>query len=269
MAEFSADGVTIHYDVSGSAARHLILVHAYPLHAAMWEPQVAALSNDRTVVSYDVRGFGHSAAPDDPALYSQDRYVADLLALLDHLSVRQADICGLSMGGNIALNFALGHPDRVSSLVVSGTGSGSDNPKPFIERTNAWAETAERQGMKAFADKVMLNAVFSEYADRGAPEREHLRGLILGNTVPGVAHTARQVIAKRPTIPQLEFRLKMLPVRTLIIAGELDAAVALSTQVMAKAIPNAWLKIIPGTGHFNNLEVPDVVNAVLRDFLLS
>jgi pimeloyl-ACP methyl ester carboxylesterase len=269
MAEFSANGVKIHYDVSGTAARHLILVHAYPVHSAVWSPQVAALSNDRTVVTYDVRGFGRSAAPDDPALYSQDRSVADLLALLDHLGLQQADICGLSMGGNIALNFAIGHPDRVSSLVVSGTGSGSDDPKPFIERTNGWAEMAERRGIGAFADLVMLNGVFSEYADRGARERAHLRSLILGNTVPGVAHTARQVIAKRPTIRQLEPRLKELPVRTLIIAGELDPAVALPTQIMAKAIPSARLEIIRGTGHFNNVEVPDAVNRLLRDFLLG
>jgi pimeloyl-ACP methyl ester carboxylesterase len=269
MSEFSVNGLHIHYDVAGDAARHLILVHAYPLHSASWAPQVAALSKDRTVVTYDVRGFGRSAAPNDPAAYSQDISVTDLLALLDHLGLQQADICGLSMGGNIALNFALRHPDRVSSLVVSGTGSGSDDQKPFIERTHGWAETAERDGMEAFADLVMVNAVFSEYADRGPRQRAHLRGLILGNTVPGVAHTARQVIAKRPTIPQLEPRLRELAVRTLIIAGELDAAVALPTEIMAKAIPKAHLEIIPDTGHFNNVEVPDTVNRVLRDFLLG
>jgi pimeloyl-ACP methyl ester carboxylesterase len=268
MAAFSADGVTIHYDVSGTAARHLILVHAYPVHSAVWSPQVAALSNDRTVVTYDVRGFGLSAAPDDPAQYSQDRSVADLLALVDHLGLQQAESCGLSMGGNIALNFALRHPDRVSSLVVSGTGSGSDDQKPFIERTNSWAETAERRGMEAFADLVMLDRVFSEYADRGARERAHLRTLILANTVSGVAHTAREVIAKRPTIPQLEPRLKKLPVRTLIVAGALDLAVALASEVMAKAIPSVRLEIVPDTGHFNNLEVPDAVNRLLQDFLL-
>jgi pimeloyl-ACP methyl ester carboxylesterase len=227
------------------------------------------LSNDRTVVTYDVRGFGRSAAPGDPALYSQDRSVADLLALLDHLGLQQAEICGLSMGGNIALNFALRHPVRVLSLVVSGTGSGSDDHRPFIERTNSWAAAAESRGMEAFADLVMLDGVFSEYANRGARERAYLRELILANSVAGVAHTAREVIAKRPTIPQLEPRLRELPVRTLVVAGALDPAVTLASQVMATAIPLARLEIIPDTGHFNNLEVPNAVNQLLRNFLLG
>jgi pimeloyl-ACP methyl ester carboxylesterase len=76
------------------------------------------------------------------------------------------------------------------------------------------------------------------------------------------------VIAKRPTIPQLEPRLKKLPVRTLIVAGALDLAVALASEVMANAIPSVRLEIVPDTGHFNNLEVPDAVNRLLQDFLL-
>lgn len=267
MAEFLADGVRIHYDIAGSAKRHIVLVHAYPTHSRMWDPQVSALQKHRTVVTYDVRGLGRSEVPSESTAYSQDRSVADLLALLDHLGLKSADIFGLSMGGNIALNFALAHPDRVNSLVVSGTGSGSDDRETFLTRTLDWAETAERQGMQAFADKVLLNGVFSEFANRGMQERTQLRNMILDNAVTGVALTARHVIAKRPPISDLVPRMKKLNVPTMIIAGELDPAVALPTQLMANAIPDARLKMIPGTGHFNNLEVPDVVNDLLIEFL--
>ncbi len=267
MSEFSIGNVQIHYDISPGPARHIVLVHAYPTTSKMWEPQVGPLSARRTVVNYDVRGFGRSSAPDDATAYSQDRSVEDLLALLDHLKLGKADICGLSMGGNIALNFALKYPGRVASLVVSGTGSGSGDPALFVEKTNNWAAIAERDGMQAYADHIMSDGVFSGYANRGPKEREHLRSLILSNKVPGVAHTARQVLAKRPPIPDLIPRMRNLNVRTFLIAGELDEAVAYSTKVMADAIPNARVEIIAGAGHFNNLEFPDLVSRLLCDFI--
>jgi pimeloyl-ACP methyl ester carboxylesterase len=263
------DGVRLHYNVAGSGQRFLVFVHAYPAHSGMWAPQRGVFEGERRVVMYDVRGLGKSDAPDDARAYSQDRSVADLLALLDYLGADKADICGLSMGGNIALNFAIAHPHRVASLVVSGTGSGSDEVATFVARTNDWALTAEREGIAAFADKVMLNGVFSEFSDRGPRERELLRAMIMDNSVVGVAHTAREVIAKRPTIPALAERLRKMPVRTMVIAGERDAAVALSTKVMAESIPGARLVTIPGTGHFNNLEEPHAVNALLREFFLQ
>jgi pimeloyl-ACP methyl ester carboxylesterase len=269
MPDFRADGVKIHYDVSGAGPQHIVLVHAYPTTRRMWEPQLAALGTQRTVVAYDVRGLGKSGVPREPSAYSQQHSVADLLALLNHLNLASADLCGLSMGGNIALNFALTHPERVSSLIVSGTGSGSDDRKTFLERTLDWATIAERDGIEAFADKVLQNEVFSEYANRSERKRVHLRELILDNSAIGVAMTARYVIAARPPIPELEPLMKKLAVRTLIVAGTLDAAVAFPTAIMERAIPNAQLKLIPGTGHFNNLEEPDTVNQLLLDFLRS
>jgi pimeloyl-ACP methyl ester carboxylesterase len=269
MPFLSIDGVRLHYEVAGSGTRHLVFVHAYPTHSGMWAPQRGVFDRERCVVMYDVRGLGKSDAPSDAQAYSQDRSVADLLALLDHLGADKADICGLSMGGNIALNFAITHPQRVASLVISGTGSGSDDHATFVARTNDWALTAERDGIAAFADKVMLNGVFSEFSNRGSKERDLLRSMIMDNSVVGVAHTAREVIARRSTIPALAEKLRKLPVRTMIIAGARDDAVAVSTKVMAEAIPQARLVTIPDTGHFNNLEVPGTVNALLREFFLQ
>lgn len=267
MPDFSIDNVRIHYDLWPGPGQHIVLVHAYATNSKMWEPQIKPLAARRSVVAYDVRGFGQSSAPDDAGAYSQDRSIDDLLALLDHLKLETADICGLSMGGNIALNFALKYPERVSSLVVSGTGSGSGDPAPFVEQTSNWARIAERDGMKAFADHLMTEAVFSGYASRGPRERAHLSSLIMANTAPGVAHTAREVLAKRPPIPQLVPRMRRMKVRSLLIAGELDEPVAFATKVMADAIPDARLEVISGGGHFNNLEFPERLNRLLGEFL--
>ncbi len=267
MPNLNVDGVNLHYDVSGSGAGHLILAHAYPTNRNLWAPQVEALAEGRTVVAYDIRGFGLSDAPDTPDAYSPARSVADLLALVDHLGISRVAICGLSMGGNIALNFALTHPERVSALIVSGTGAGSDDASQFAATTNAWADAAESGGMEAFANVILAHPIFAEYGDRGLTEAALLRKMILSNTVAGVAHTARCVLAKRKTINALAPRLRRLSVRTLIVIGEKDAACVRPAQVMMDAIPGARFAAIPGTGHFNNLEAPTVLNSLVQSFL--
>lgn len=267
MPKLGVDGVNIYYDSFGSGAKILILAHAYPTNRMMWQPQVDALAQDWTVVAYDARGFGLADAPDLAEAYSPTQSVADLLALLDHLRAERVDICGLSMGGNIALNFALAYPHRVNSLVVSGTGAGSDDATQFGATTNAWADAAQHGGMQAFADLIAAHPIFAEYSDRGSIEKERLRKLILSNSVAGVAHTARQVLAKRHTINALAPRLRELTTRTLVVIGEKDTACVAPAQVMKASIPEARLAVIPETGHFNNIEEPTLFNQLLISFL--
>lgn len=267
MPKVNVDGVLIHYVVSGSAAKTLVLAHAYPTNHRLWEPQIEALSRNRTVVAYDVRGFGLSDAPAAPHAYSPDQSVADLRVLVEHLGASQIELCGLSMGGNIALNFALAYPQRVSSLIVSGTGAGSDDMSVFAKTTNAWADAAEHGGMEAFADLIAANPIFAEYSDRGPAQKAQLRALILANTAPGVAHTAREVLAKRKSINALAPRLRELPVRTLVVIGEKDVACIAPANVMTSTIPDSRLAIIPATGHFNNLEDPATLNELILGFL--
>ena len=267
MPKVNVDGVGIHYAVSGSGAKTLVLAHAYPTNHWLWAPQVEVLARSRTVVAYDIRGFGLSDAPASPDAYSPDRSVEDLRALVDHLGAPQVELCGLSMGGNIALNFALAYPQRVSSLIVSGTGAGSDDMSVFAKTTNAWADAAEHGGMEAFADVIAANPIFAEYSDRGRAQKARLRALILANSVPGVAHTAREVLGKRKSVNALAPRLSGLPVRTLVVIGEKDVACIAPATVMTSTIPDSRLAIVPGTGHFNNLEDPAALNALILGFL--
>ena len=124
MPRVDVNGVSLYYEVTGHGPP-LVLAHGFACGLRMWDPQVNALARSWRVVTYDVRGHGISEAPDDPAAYSQAISVADLRALLEHLKMRRAAVGGLSMGGNIALNFALAHPDMVTALIVADTGAGS------------------------------------------------------------------------------------------------------------------------------------------------
>jgi pimeloyl-ACP methyl ester carboxylesterase len=258
------DGVALAGDSAGSGELPpVVFVHAFPTNRSIWQAQRHALEGRARTIAYDVRGFGGSDAPDDAAAYGQDRSVADLLCLLDDLGIERALLCGLSMGGNIVLNFALAHPGRVTALIISGTGSGTGNQAAFMDLVEGWAATAEREGMDAFAAAVMAHPIFGSYAERGEAERRHLHALITGNRVAGVAHTCRRVLARRPTIDVLAPRLATLSCPTSIVVGARDDAVMAAARIMAQTIPGARYLCVPDTGHFNNIEAPAALNGVL------
>ena len=262
------DGVILAGKVTGpDDAPPVIFIHAFPTNRTIWQAQVAALSGRARTITYDVRGFGQSQAPGNADAYGQDRSVADLLAVLDHLGIERALLCGLSMGGNIALNFALRHPGRVAALVISGTGSGTGNQAEFIALVESWAGTAEKDGMDAFAEAIMAQPIFASYAGRGAAERRHLHDLITANSVAGVAHTCRRVLAGRPPIDALVPGLRRLACPTTVVVGANDAAVMTASRIMAETIPGARFLCVPGCGHFNNIEHPAALNGVLLGHL--
>src|SRR5688572_6157105 len=101
-----ANGINLYYEVTGKG-RPVVFVHGFGCGIRSWDPQVSALSRKHRVIAYDVRGHGVSDAPPEAAAYSQATSVEDLRQLLDVLRVRRTAVAGLSMGGNIALNFAL------------------------------------------------------------------------------------------------------------------------------------------------------------------
>src|SRR5947209_5040542 len=103
------NGIELHYQ-DGGTGRPLLLVHGFPLNAAMWEAQQPLAESSRLVVP-DLRGFGATQAPS--GAYTMDLYADDLASLLDHLGIDRAVVCGLSMGGYVALAFARRHPTRL------------------------------------------------------------------------------------------------------------------------------------------------------------
>ena len=104
---------SIYYEIAGKGDP-LVLVHGFTLDTRMWDDQLSEFSKRYRVIRYDARGFGKSSVPEEGKPYS---HAKDLKGLLDRLNVRKASVIGLSMGGSIAINFALEYPDYVSSLI--------------------------------------------------------------------------------------------------------------------------------------------------------
>jgi pimeloyl-ACP methyl ester carboxylesterase len=260
------NGTQLYYEEAG-AGSPLVWVHGFGCGVRSWDPQVRELSGSHRVITYDVRGFGLSEAPESAAAYSQPISVADLAALIEHLGIERAAIGGLSMGGNIALNFAIAHPRRLSALIVADAGAGSDDTQEWIAGAERYAEACERGGAEAFADLACANPLFARYIGQGPDRERFIRSCLMSNRARGIAHTAREVLSKRPTIYSLEPRLRALRVPTLLIVGEHDALCVKVYEFMASTIPGVRSVVMPDVGHLSNLEAPAVFNAHVRRFL--
>lgn len=266
MPTASINGIRLYYEGAG-AGSPLVLVHGYACGVRSWEPQVRVFSRSRRVITYDVRGHGITDAPEDPAAYSQDISVQDLHGLLTHLKIRRAVIGGLSMGGNIALNFALAHPDMTSKLIVADTGAGSDQSGDWTAASRAYAETLDRDGMEAFADLACASPLFARYLATGPSAERFVRSCLMTHRARGLAHTAREVLMKRPSIYALEPRLRQLRVPTLLIVGEHDEVCLKTHRFMADCIKGSTHVLIRNVGHLTNLEAPAAFNAAVKRFL--
>ena len=129
--ETTLNGARIHYERAG-AGFPVIFLHAGIADSRMWEPQVSAFAKHFDVVRPDKRGFGSSELP--PMSWSP---VEDLLALINGLGLKPAHLVGCSMGGALAIDFALDHPDRISKLVLVGSAIGGFTFQPRADQANA------------------------------------------------------------------------------------------------------------------------------------
>jgi pimeloyl-ACP methyl ester carboxylesterase len=261
------NGITIYYETTGRG-RPLVFAHGFACGAAMWEPQVRAFGGRYRVVTYDVRGHGASTAPTDPAAYSQQASVEDLYQLMLRLGIRDACLCGLSMGGGIAIDFALAHPELLAGLVVADTGSGSAGDPEVRRAAVARRLAALERGIEAGADHLIAEPIFATCAAMGPEAARHLRSLLTTHRAHGLIGTLDGLERTRRTPYQLESELKSLALPTLIVVGERDESCLAPSRFLADTIPSARLATIRGVGHMSNLEDPTTFNARLDEFLL-
>jgi pimeloyl-ACP methyl ester carboxylesterase len=266
MPLVSVNGVSLYYEAVGRGSP-LVFVHGFACGLRMWDPQVNEFAARHRVITYDVRGHGASDAPADAGAYSQAMSVEDLHELLRRLRIARVALAGFSMGGNIALNFALAHPHMVRALIIADTGAGSDQTSDWNAVALSFADLLDREGLEAFTEAALVNPLFARYAARGPAAARFIRSCLMTHRARGVAHTAREVVAKRPTIYALEPGLRELSVPTLLIAGEHDEPCLKPHRFMADTIAGAKHVIIRGAGHLSNLEAPAAFNTALRRFL--
>jgi pimeloyl-ACP methyl ester carboxylesterase len=258
--------IRLYYEEHGRGPA-LVLAHGNACGVRSWDPQLRILTDHYTVIVYDARGHGLSEAPREASAYSQQHMVDDLSALMDHLGLSTAALGGLSMGGNVVLNFAFAHPERVSALILADTGAGFDDAARMVARALQGAEVLEHGGIEAYADWALRHPAFTRFASRGPEEERFIRSCLMTNRAHGLALSARGVQAKRPSIYALEAQLRQLQLPVLLIVGEHDEACISPHVFMGRTIPNAAHHVLPGAGHLTNLEAAEAFNRLVVDFL--
>lgn len=239
----------------------LVLIHAFPLNARMWEPQLVLAGRGWRVIAPQLRGFGGGAG--DPPASSVDDYAGDIVDLLDALHVEEAVIGGLSMGGYVAFALFRLAPRYVRGMVLADTRPQADSPEA-IEGRRQMQQLVADKGTPAVAD-AMLPRLLGATIGSHRPEIERRVRSLIEASPPGAIAGAIAAMMSRPDSTPL---LGAIRCPTLVLAGEEDVitppAVAEAT---ARAIAGAELAIVPGAGHLSNLEQPEAFTAALARFL--
>lgn len=270
MTTFDNKGRKIHWsrdtaDASTDAVP-LVLLHAFPYSSRMWAPQTELREHGLDVFSYDLYGFGGSAASGDPAQYSIELLVDDLHRFLAEVVGRPAIVCGLSLGGYVTLRAALKDTTGMRGVILADTGAGSDDPMPFKVEVEEWASAYEALGVEHFLDKLLLDPLFGDSRSLGPDVFNAMMTVIRENPEAGVVNTARHVIANRTPVYAFEPALRKLDVPTLVMVGSSDEKCLRPADFLAGTIPGASLETFSGCGHFINVERSLRFNELVSQF---
>ncbi|MHA1977617.1 MAG: alpha/beta fold hydrolase [Candidatus Hodarchaeales archaeon] len=259
------NGQSLYYEVHGEGPP-LILIMGIGYDATLWGlHQVPAFSKNNQVIVFDNRDVGRSSQASGP--YTIADMADDIVTVLDGLKIDRANVLGISMGGMIAQEFALRHPDRLGKLVMTGTSA--DNAQAKFDPISVWdfVKSHDKEGLK-FASQQFL-WLFSDTFLRNPEAVDQTLQMLASNPNPQSADAyGRQVDAyvKHDTLS----RLSEIKAQTLVVCGERDRLTPpWVCRRVADAIPGARYHQIdgPGSSHVVPLERPDDFNAVVMSFL--
>ena len=252
-----ANGITLNYEVEGpEGAPWVVFSNSLATNLSMWDEQTAALKKSFRVLRYDQRGHGGTEATG--GRYNFDLLVADVIGMLDALSIKRANFVGISMGGMTGLALAQQHPDRVERLAACDCG-----PASSPASAQQWEEriaVAEKDGMEPLVLATAKRWFPPEYAESNPPFQKAL-AMIRSTPVKGFIGCAGALanFDLKPGLPNIA-------VPTLLIVGSKDATVP-GMKAINAAVPNSKLVELEGAGHLSNLEMPDAFTSALQQFL--
>ena len=252
-----ANGLELAYERLGEGPP-LVFVHGGAEDGRIWQPQLAALADEFTVVAWDEPGAGRSS--DVPADFALADYSNCLAAVIDDLALGPAHVAGLSWGGTLVQELYRNHPRLVATLILIDTYAGWKGSLPEEEVRARVAGVRQMLAAPATEFDPTLPGLFA-----GDPPAQFLPLLETMAASVRPASLMREISLMAET-DQRDL-LPRIAVPTLLIWGELDVRSPLSVaRQFELAIPDARLVVIPGAGHVTNLERPEQFNAAVREF---
>jgi pimeloyl-ACP methyl ester carboxylesterase len=262
MAMIFANGINIAYDDGGSDNNCLLLVHGHPFNRSMWSPQLDAFSKSGwRVIAPDLRGYGESSVV--PGKTTLDIFAHDLAALLDALSIRKVVIGGLSMGGQIVMEFCRLFPERVRGVLLAATFPQLETEEGKRNRA-LMADRLLREGMSDYAEEVLPKMIAPRNIKSMPQVAEHVLTMMRSAPPDGAAAALRG----RAERPDYQETLASLSVPALIVVGDQDAyTTRAEAERMHSLLKRSELVWIEGVGHMPNLECQAEFNAGLQRLL--
>lgn len=250
-----------YFDEGLNTGTPLLFIHGFPFSKEMWKKQFAVFAETRRVIAYDIRGHGHSVP--GSLEFSVAQFAEDLLLFMDALLIEKADVCGLSMGGYIALNAFATDPERITTLILCDTQCNGDSIEAREKRIKTVA-LIRLNGLRKYADE-MVNNLFAPDSFNSKPEEvSFIKDSILHTTPDTVCKTLMALANRKDTCAALA----QAKIPVLIMVGSEDKITPPAmSQKMHDLIPNSALEIIDGAGHLSNLENTEMFNTLLARFL--
>ncbi len=258
------NGVNLNYEVAGQGEA-VVFLHGMTGSTKDWANQASVLSPKYRVVALDMRGHGKSAAPPKEEDYSVPIFAEDVCAILRMLDIKKCCLAGHSIGGFIALQFALEHQDMLAALVLVDTSSGQFARDPnYAQIRQKLDELARSQGMEAAFEYDSANNPMRIDRFQKHPElKEITRQKMLMTSVDGYLYASGSIGKWEPVTP----RLSEIKVPALIYCGDEDSGFTEATKVLKEGIADSEVVTVKGVGHNPHEEAPDIFNEALLKFL--
>ncbi len=255
------NNIHIGYDDLGEGTTPILFLHGFPFNRTMWKGQLEFLKSETRVIACDLRGFGKSE--DETSFLSMDQFADDLIGFMDALKIEKAIVCGLSMGGYIALNAVNRFTKRFEALILCDTQCYSDTAEAKQKRYKAIDEISA-DGISAF-NEPFLKSVFYEKSLETKPEVvEMLREVVYSTSEHSLTMGLTALAERRETCSTLS----KIDMPTLIICGREDTVTPPEkSEYMHEQIYGSVLRMIDEAGHVSNLEQPETFNNHILHFI--
>lgn len=247
-------------DQGSDDAPVIIFIHGFPLNKTMWNYQIEALMGRFRVIAYDIRGHGDSDAGNDN--FSIDLFATDLIQFMDALKIEKASLCGLSMGGYIALNAIEHYPERFDALVLSDTNCQPDSAEVKEKRMKTIYNILDN-GVSNYADESVKNLFAQESFNTHEDEILSVKNMICNTSEGSLGCTLLALAARKETCN----KLSDIDVPVLILVGKEDKITPPEVStLMHDKIKNSTIYVIPHAAHLSNMEEPEEYNEQLMRF---
>jgi pimeloyl-ACP methyl ester carboxylesterase len=254
------NGIPFGYEDVGTGPA-VVFLHGYPHDRTLWASQLGALSVPSRTLACDLRGFGESGG----RATSVADYASDVAAWLRSISIGQAVVVGLSMGGYVAFELWRSDPSLIRALVLCDTRAKPDDDAGRAKRDEQIA-LVQNRGTEVLADQLMAGMVGKTTRNQRPEVAERVHAMIERAPVAGITGALTALRDRPDSTPTLA----TIDVPTLIVVGDEDAITPpAEARAMHAAIPKSHVEVIQGAGHLSNLERPSAFNHVLGEFLAT